>query len=214
MGSHRRHLAAGRRHRDHEHHARLGARADPRDRRPPRPRRDAKDIRSQFVIESFAISLLGGFVGRGDRRRPRENRRGVGRLADRRDALVADSVDRRLDRRRPRVRHLSRGKSRGAGPDRSAPVRVGEPCGRPESRRARVGGPQSGGRRLAAQPNRTKKSEVNRARRCRAGVPPAAPTSRQRQHIGSAGRQAGVGDPFKESEPRSGDTCAAAARLR
>ncbi len=41
------------------------------------------------------------------------------------------------------------------------------------------------------------------------GVPPGAPTSRQRRYIGSAGLQAGGGDPFKD-EPSSGDTCAAA----
>ena len=38
---HLRHLARRRRHRDHEHHAGVGRRADARDRRPPRPRRDA-----------------------------------------------------------------------------------------------------------------------------------------------------------------------------
>ena len=38
-GRHRGHLAARRRHRDHEHHARVRARADARDRRSPRGRR-------------------------------------------------------------------------------------------------------------------------------------------------------------------------------
>ena len=38
-GLDRRHLAGGRRRRDHEHHARLGHRADPRDRHPPGRRR-------------------------------------------------------------------------------------------------------------------------------------------------------------------------------
>ena len=67
----------GRRHRHHEHHAGLGHRADPRDRRAQgarAPRR--RNILLQFLIEALTLCILGGVIGvswsasRRDRARP------------------------------------------------------------------------------------------------------------------------------------------------
>ena len=60
---HRRGVAAGRRHRDHEHHAALGHRTDARDRHPPRRRR-ARSRRPRAVrAEAVALSVTGGVIG-------------------------------------------------------------------------------------------------------------------------------------------------------
>ena len=62
-GRHRLDLAAGRRHRHHEHHAGQRARAHPRDRRAPRRRRPPRDIIRQFLIETTLITTTGGVLG-------------------------------------------------------------------------------------------------------------------------------------------------------
>ena len=56
-------LATRRRHRHHEHHACHGDRANPRDRSPPRSRRQARDIIHQFLIECVLLSGIGGLAG-------------------------------------------------------------------------------------------------------------------------------------------------------
>ncbi len=71
-----------------------------------------RDIRSQFVIESFAISLIGGIAGIIIGVVLSARRRGLRGLADGDHDLVARTVDRRLDQRRPRVGDLSRGAER------------------------------------------------------------------------------------------------------
>ena len=55
-------LARGR-HRHHEHHAGLGDRADPGDRRAQGARRHPGNIMLQFLIEALALCLVGGALG-------------------------------------------------------------------------------------------------------------------------------------------------------
>ena len=62
---HRRDLAARRRDRRHEHHARLGHRADPRDRAAQGARRRPRLIRRQFLVEASLLGLAGGLLGVG-----------------------------------------------------------------------------------------------------------------------------------------------------
>jgi putative ABC transport system permease protein len=52
-----------RRHRHHEHHARLGHRAHPRDRHPPGDRRGGREVLMQFLVEAVVLSMLGGLIG-------------------------------------------------------------------------------------------------------------------------------------------------------
>ena len=54
---------ARRRHRRHEHHARLGDRADPRDRVRLAIGARARDILTQFLVEAVLLSVLGGLAG-------------------------------------------------------------------------------------------------------------------------------------------------------
>ena len=56
-------VAAGRRHRDHEHHAGLGDRADARDRHPPRDRREAPRHPAAVPGRAAILSLAGGAIG-------------------------------------------------------------------------------------------------------------------------------------------------------
>jgi hypothetical protein len=52
-----------RRHRHHEHHARLGDRAHARDRHPARHRRGGREVLMQFLVEAVVLSMLGGVIG-------------------------------------------------------------------------------------------------------------------------------------------------------
>ena len=74
------------------------------------------DIRFQFLVESFSISLLGGAAGRrvGPRHRPR--RRRLRRLAHGGDPRVDPALDRRRHGGGPRLRHLSRHARRALDP--------------------------------------------------------------------------------------------------
>ena len=63
LAGHRRGLAAGRRHRHHEHHARVGDGADAGDRHPQGARRAPRDILLQFLIEALVLCLVGGLFG-------------------------------------------------------------------------------------------------------------------------------------------------------
>ena len=57
-------LAAGRRHRHHEHHAGDGDRADPRDRHPPGAGGQADATSSmQFLVEAVVQTTIGGLCG-------------------------------------------------------------------------------------------------------------------------------------------------------
>ena len=63
-GQHRRRVAAGGRHRHHEHHAGQRDRADARDRRCAwRSARSRFDILTQFLVEALTLSIAGGLVG-------------------------------------------------------------------------------------------------------------------------------------------------------
>ena len=62
-GLDRQHLAVGRRNRHHEHHARHGLGANPRDRYPPRLGAKRRDIIQQFLIETTVMSGSGGIIG-------------------------------------------------------------------------------------------------------------------------------------------------------
>ncbi|MFN8631126.1 MAG: ABC transporter permease [Chloroflexota bacterium] len=63
VGGHRLDQSARRRHRDHEHHAGVRARADARDRHPQGDRRAGRDIMIQFLVEALVLSLTGGLIG-------------------------------------------------------------------------------------------------------------------------------------------------------
>ena len=56
-------LAAGRRHRDHEHHARDRDGTDARDRHPPRAAAKQRDITAQFLVEATVQTTVGGLIG-------------------------------------------------------------------------------------------------------------------------------------------------------
>jgi putative ABC transport system permease protein len=60
---HRGDLAARRRHRRHEHHARVGDRADPRDRAAQGARCPPRIILRQFLVEASLLGLVGGLAG-------------------------------------------------------------------------------------------------------------------------------------------------------
>ncbi len=129
---HRVGLAPGRRHRDHEHHAGLGDRADAGDRRAEGARRDraarsCSSSSSRRSSSAFSAAPSASPSARSSRRSwPHA------RVAARDHHLVDRDLVRLLRGRRPLLRDLSGGKGLEARSDRGPPVRVGAPCGRPD----------------------------------------------------------------------------------
>ncbi len=123
-GLHRRHLAAGRRHRHHEHHAGHGARAHPRDRRPARGRRPTPGHPLPVHDRGFHHQCHRRRSRGADGRRHREGGGVVGRLADAGHPVVGGSGDRRVGGRRPDLGALPGGSRLAPRSDRVAEVRV------------------------------------------------------------------------------------------